>query len=429
MRLASQKCLPMLLCIMLLAAVGATLEAKDNAEIYQERLAKLKPDDAEGHYKLGQWCESNKLADEAKAQFEKVLELKPDHGGARGKLGYIKYKSRWIKPDEKNRVDYEEKLAKLNKDDAKSVTELGTWCSQKKMWAEAVEYLKRAAELSPDDKAVAKALDEAVKMLEKEPKPSVPSVKEGAAAVWYLYHSGFAVKTAKHFLVFDYSKDDADAGGKRNLAGGVIDPEEIKDENVIVFVSHGHGDHFSPVVTSWQDKIKKISYIVDASLLQGFQASSSGGAETVIGKAGTTYTTDDGVAATFIQSTDEGLGFLVEVDGVVIFHAGDTALWGKGAEALYQEQIGNCKGKKIDIAFLPLQPKHGNRQGILDGAIWAVKELLPKVVFPMHSFGMYGDGRTFVNSLGEQKDTSQAMCAEKRGQSFLYGEGRLTERK
>ena len=75
------------------------------------------------------------------------------------------------------------------------------------------------------------------------------------AEIWYLYNSGFAVKTANHFLIFDYYLDSA-KGNERCLENGVINTNEIKDLDVIVFVSHKHPDHFNPLIFDWQNDIK-----------------------------------------------------------------------------------------------------------------------------------------------------------------------------
>ena len=45
----------------------------------------------------------------------------------------------------------------------------------------------------------------------------------GQAVVWYLGHSGWAVKTRNHLLVFDYWKSDA-APDEPALANGAIQP-------------------------------------------------------------------------------------------------------------------------------------------------------------------------------------------------------------
>jgi len=78
-----------------------------------------------------------------------------------------------------------------------------------------------------------------------------------SAKIWYLYHSGFAVKTDKHFLIFDYWKDTG--GGLKN---GAINPDELVDEDVIVFASHVHGDHYNPEILNWRGKIPKLRIIL-----------------------------------------------------------------------------------------------------------------------------------------------------------------------
>jgi len=65
------------------------VNAKSNEEIYQEKLDQLKPDDMDGYYKLGLWCKQNKLLEQAKIQFSKVLELDPKHKKARQDLESI----------------------------------------------------------------------------------------------------------------------------------------------------------------------------------------------------------------------------------------------------------------------------------------------------------------------------------------------------
>ena len=59
---------------------------------------------------------------------------------------------------------------------------------------------------------------------------------DGQAVVWYLGHSGWAVKTRNHLLIFDYWKQDA-APDEPGLANGTINPEELKDLDVTVFAS------------------------------------------------------------------------------------------------------------------------------------------------------------------------------------------------
>ena len=67
-------------------------------------------------------------------------------------------------------------------------------------------------------------------------------LKKGEAFIWYLRHSGWAIKTKSALLVFDYWDNDP-APDEKLLANGHIRPEELKDYPVYVFASHDHGDH------------------------------------------------------------------------------------------------------------------------------------------------------------------------------------------
>ena len=85
------------------------------------------------------------------------------------------------------------------------------------------------------------------------------------AVIWYLGHCGFAVRTQNHLLIFDYQelRDGQQPKlrpSKPSLDNGWINPEEIKDLAVRVFVSHSHDDHFDRIVFEWKKTIPNIQY-------------------------------------------------------------------------------------------------------------------------------------------------------------------------
>lgn len=92
------------------------IEKEEAAEGYQERRAKIKPRDAEGHYKLGMWCKENGQDANAVREFKEALRYNPDHKGARKELGYLRYAGKWIAPEQKQKyldrglVEYDGKL-------------------------------------------------------------------------------------------------------------------------------------------------------------------------------------------------------------------------------------------------------------------------------------------------------------------------------
>ena len=94
---------------------------------------------------------------------------------------------------------------------------------------------------------------------------SPPPLKAGEATVWYLGHCGFAVRTARHVLIFDYQeRRDGPQPRTRPAAPGLdrgwVDPAEIARDRVRVFVSHSHDDHFDPVIFAWRKAVPDIAY-------------------------------------------------------------------------------------------------------------------------------------------------------------------------
>ncbi len=70
---------------------------------YQARLDKLPVDDAEAIFEFGRWLDQNDWSSRAKLAYREVLDLDPDHRGARRALSYSMYEGEWVSPDELNR--------------------------------------------------------------------------------------------------------------------------------------------------------------------------------------------------------------------------------------------------------------------------------------------------------------------------------------
>ena len=95
---------------------------------------------------------------------------------------------------------------------------------------------------------------------DREPPQEAPA--PGEADIWYLNHSGWAIRTANHLLIFDYWEGEEESPqGERRLEEGWIDPAVITDLKVTVFISHSHGDHYDPVILGWEDTIGDVRYV------------------------------------------------------------------------------------------------------------------------------------------------------------------------
>lgn len=61
-------------------------EKQDPRQAYLERLAKLKPGEAEGHFRLALWCQEHDLDEEYGEMLQKTLRIDPNHAEAKKRL-------------------------------------------------------------------------------------------------------------------------------------------------------------------------------------------------------------------------------------------------------------------------------------------------------------------------------------------------------
>ncbi|MCX6835959.1 MAG: ankyrin repeat domain-containing protein, partial [candidate division Zixibacteria bacterium] len=239
-------------------------------------------------------------------------------------------------------------------------------------------------------------------------KELVLPIKEGEAVVWYLGHSGWGIKTRNHFLVFDYWRSDA-VPDEPELANGFIDPREIAGLPVTIFSTHEHADHYDTVIFRWKDQIRDINYV--------FGHRPPDRRDYVY--VGPEESQDlPGMKVSAIRSTDAGVGFIVEVDGLTIFHAGDHAAAQPELPPAFTSEIDNIAGRwqKIDLAFMPiLGCSIGTPEGVRAGDIYALNKLHPKLFFPQHAIDAEQVYAAFKRLAVEAGVTDSIVCAEHRG--------------
>ncbi|MDH3592360.1 MAG: hypothetical protein OER88_10805 [Planctomycetota bacterium] len=83
--------------------VQKVVPAKSFMHVYEARLDKLAPDDAEAIFEFGQWLAENDWGSRARRAYEEVLAIDPDHRAARRALGFKLYEGEWVSPAELNR--------------------------------------------------------------------------------------------------------------------------------------------------------------------------------------------------------------------------------------------------------------------------------------------------------------------------------------
>lgn len=262
------------------------------------------------------------------------------------------------------------------------------------------------------------------------PEPGLAAfadLPEKEAVIWFLEHSGWAIKTSHHLLVFDYFNrrpTPAHAG----LCNGLIHPAELAGEDVMVLVSHEHGDHYDPQIWSWREQLPNVTYVLgfEPSPPRPGQAAVATPPHEFIGPRETR--TIDGVTITTIESNDSGVGFWVEVDGVTILHPGDHANRSRDWSTPYKAEIDWLAAKKVrpDIAFFPISGcGFGDQEAVRMGVHYALETLEPRIFFPMHGGDMTTRYRTFVDECRDRFRRTRMETATFKGDRFHYSKGSI----
>ena len=274
--------------------------------------------------------------------------------------------------------------------------------------------------------------EQTIKLAKENHKAWAEKTDMGDAKVHYCGHSGWAVNTKNSVLIFDYwsrNKITQDPG----FVNGTINPKEIKDKDVYVFVSHDHGDHYDTTIYAWQKDIKDITYIYGFVPEKAWQHKKTGyhGPDYVYIEDNKTKKVGD-VAISTLKSNDTGQGFLVEVDGVSIYHPGDHALFTKEDEEGFKKEVDFIAGvnSTVDIAFLPVTgcPSRWKKEFIVEGFFYSIDQLNPKEVFPMHAFNREYSLNEFAEMAKKRNTKADIVCVENNGDNFSL-EVDLTARK
>ena len=211
------------------------------------------------------------------------------------------------------------------------------------------------------------------------PDAPAENPKAGEAVVWYLGHCGYAVRTQNHLLVFDYQEQNDGRQPKvrpeqPSLAAGWIDPEEIKDLKVRVFVSHSHADHFDPVIFAWKRTIPDIVYFF------GWKAADEPSYAYLVGPRAELKSA--GLEITTINSHHSGVpevAWLVKVDGLTIYHNGDC----QPDDPSSEHDFLKTKTDRIDLAFV--FPVYEEGQKYTVQSLDFFTKFRVRAAFPMHA--------------------------------------------
>jgi len=238
--------------------------------------------------------------------------------------------------------------------------------------------------------------------------------------VTYIGHSGFLVETGTCYLLFDYYK-------------GTL-PKIDSDKMLIIFVSHGHPDHFNPDIFKLYEKHSNIMYFISSDIKMDDRSMDKYGITELYHKitivnADSKYEIYDGkqnLRISTLKSTDKGVAFLIDYNNKKIYHAGDLNLWvwkeenkqyNNNMKARFEKELSKIKGLNIDVAFAPLDPRQEEWFGLgLDALLDNVNV---KYVFPMH----FWDKPEVIQMYKKEREIKPASAVivdvEKQGQSWI----------
>jgi uncharacterized protein len=242
------------------------------------------------------------------------------------------------------------------------------------------------------------------------------ALAQGESKTWYLGHSGFAVQTRNNLMIFDFWSRGRQAD-EPALCNGWINPEEIGDRDVTVFVSHAHGDHFDPAIFEWAATKPDIRY------LMGCEAETDQAYELLQPRQTKKY---GSMTVHTIDSNDSGLGFLVEADGVVIYHPGDHANRQRDFSGPFCAEIDYlaATGLRPDIAMMPISGcGFGDLEAVRLGTMYTLEKLQPKVFLPAHSLGAEYRYEEFIDQCRYDFPQVKMIAPKHKGDHFTSVKG------
>ena len=215
------------------------------------------------------------------------------------------------------------------------------------------------------------------------------TLKEGEAWLWYLTcHTspriGYAVKTQNHLLIFNPSRiiESQETG----LANGYLNPKELADQNITVLNCYE-----TPLSGSQPDIFKLKQAMPDANFILNVQTTDNDTGNSDVpsyhkASANESFSLD-GIQVHTIPACQslfgriKVLGYLVEADGMKIFHAGLHAPYDwKSQKEQYEKEIGFLKPfGPIDIAILPISGRHITID--YEAYLHLIDQLSPKAIY------------------------------------------------
>jgi len=218
-----------------------------------------------------------------------------------------------------------------------------------------------------------------------KPSQLTEPLKEGDAYLWYLApngspNTGYTVKTRNNLLIFDprLISESPETG----MANGYINPKNLAGQKITVLFGYWNNP---PDLSELVKQLPQTNFVLNFTPDFGDNASTDT-PHYHIAKANESFSMD-GIQIHTIPAASQlfgrnGLGYLVEADGVKIFHAGlHFSNTDSSNVAKFRKEIDFLKPfGPIDIVILPIKGRHLESISY-EPYIYLIDQLAPKAIY------------------------------------------------
>lgn len=269
---------------------------------------------------------------------------------------------------------------------------------------------------------------------------------ENSMEITYIGHSGFLVTLPEVYFLFDYYQGDI--------------PELEQSKELFIFASHFHKDHYNQEILKFFASHERSRFVVSRDIRIQKHLQKRYGEDVEMDqrvfslKAGVEMELPVAMAAAKTQevdtkvepvvseetagnrskmlkietfrSTDMGVAYLLAYDGKKIYHAGDLNLWtwsgetkayNHDMEKKFMNQMEKLRGRNIDIAFVPLDPRQ--EEDADKGMEVFLSVTNTRYAFPMHCWEQYDIIEKFKSKPEHQAYRTDIVSITGRGERFM----------
>ena len=232
----------------------------------------------------------------------------------------------------------------------------------------------------------------------------------------FLHHSSFLAELPAVTLLFDWTGTPLPA---------------LNGNPLLVFASHRHEDHFTPDIFRLDDGARPVRFLLGKDLkltprrVERWGLNPETAEHCLVLSGNETASPLTGVTVETLPSTDEGVAFVVCAEGVTLFHTGDLNWWHWEGEdrawncsmaADFQRYCEPLRGRAIDLAMLPLDPRQG--EDGFRGARYFLETAAIRRFLPMHQWEDFSFTDRFLAAFPQFAPVTEKVTHD--GQIFVF---------